>query len=221
MELPDREIFLQYRQNTNPPHMWENAVMTRDWRLVGGGELYYMPADPGQVNDVSEHYPDIVRRLRMAHEERWEEVRPLLDEYCPISIGADEENPACLGAMDVLGDVAWNQPHIRDAMRSTGHWAVDVERPGRYTFELRRWPEELGLPIDAVLQDEASNAINPSQARISIGDFAATADVPGDADSVGFEADLLPGRTDLEAWFMDSDGEERGAYYVYVERVSD
>ncbi|HCU34781.1 MAG TPA: Cerebroside-sulfatase [Armatimonadetes bacterium] len=219
MALPDREVFLQYRQNTDPPRMWENAVMTRDWRLVGGEELYHVSSDPGQVSDVAARYPDIARRLRIAHERWWAEVEPLLEQYCPISIGAEEENPACLGAMDVLGDVAWNQGHIRDAMRSTGCWAVEVERAGHYRFELRRWPRELGLPIDGVLQQAASSAIHPSRARIGIGGFEAVADVPAGAEAVVFEADLQPGRADLDAWFIDADGEERGAYYVYAERV--
>ncbi len=218
MDLPRREVFLQYRQSTEPPHMWENAVMTRDWRLVGGEELYYMPADPGQANDVAEHYPDMVRRLRIAHEEFWAEIEPLFSQPCPISLGADEENPTRLGAMDVLGDVAWNQGHIKAAQRSTGRWAVHVERDGHYTFELQRWPKELGLPIDAALPDEESTAIAPSQARISIGDVEATAEVPAGAERVTFEANLTAGVSELEAWFLDPDGEERGAYYVYVTR---
>ncbi len=216
--LPDREIFLQYRQSTEPPHMWENAVMTHDWRLVGGEELYHIPSDPGQATDLSEHYPDVVRRLRLAHEERWGEVRPLLEEYCPISIGADEENPTRLNAMDVMGDVAWNQPHIRAAQRSTGRWAVEIEQAGHYIFELQRWPKELGLPIDAELQKMGSTAIHPSRARLSLGDFEATTEVPAGAESVTFEADLQPGRTDLDAWFINDDGQELGAYYVYIER---
>ena len=142
MSLPDREIFVQYRQYTEPPEKWTNAVMTRDWRLIEGRELYYMPADPGQRNDVSEQYPDVVRRLREAHERWWDEVSPRLEEYCPISIRSDEENPTRLCAMDVMGDVAWNQPHIKAAQQSTGKWAVYVERDGDYEFELRRWPKE-------------------------------------------------------------------------------
>ena len=41
-----------------------------------------------------------------------------------------------------------------------------------------------------------------------------------DAVEVTFGLDLTQtGVTVLEAWFLDADGEERGAYYVYVERV--
>jgi hypothetical protein len=44
------------------------------------------------------------------------------------------------------------------------------------------------------------------------------ADVAAGAESVTFEANLTAGVSELEVWFMDADGEERGAYYVYVTR---
>ncbi len=45
--------------------------------------------------------------------------------------------------------------------------------------------------------------------------------VEPDAKEVTFEIDLdRAGVTMLDAWFRDKDGEERGAYYVYVERLS-
>ncbi len=229
--MPDREIFLQYHQSTEPPNMWENAVICRDWRLVNGDELYYMPADPGQQNDVAEHYPDMVRRLRIAHEEFWAEVEPTFAQPCPISLGADEENPTRLCAMDVLGDVAWNQAHIKAAQRSTGRWAVDVERDGRYRFELQRWPKEVGVAINETLPPEhqeicpfqpgsegPGEAIGDSRARMSIGGMDAVANVQPGAERVEFEANLKAGVTELEAWFIDADGAERGAYYVYVTR---
>jgi hypothetical protein len=82
--MPDREVFLQFRQSTEPPEMWENAVICRDWRLVGNGEeLCYIPADPGQRNNVADQYPDMHRRLRIAHEEFWAEVEPLLEPGLP------------------------------------------------------------------------------------------------------------------------------------------
>jgi hypothetical protein len=230
--MPDREVFLQFRQSTEPPEKWDNGVMCPDWRLIGGEELYYMPADPGQKNDVAEQYPDMVRRLRLAHEEFWAEIEGLFDQPCPISLGADEENPTRLGAMDVLGDVAWNQAHIKSAQRSTGRWAVNVEEDGQYTFELQRWPKEIATAINETLAPEhqeicpfnkemsegEGETIDPERARLSIGGMDAVSNVEPGAERVTFEANLTAGVTELEAWFIDPDGEERGAYYVYVTR---
>jgi len=219
-ELPDRTVFVQNRQSTQPPEKWRNCVMTRQWRLVHGGELFDMAADPGQREDVSSRHPDVVERMRAAHDAWWEEVSPLFEKFCPISLGAEEENPTTLCAMDVLGDVAWNQPHIREAMKSTGTWAVSVERPGEYEFRCRRWPRELGLPLDAVLKEIESVPLHPKKARLKIAGFEETVDAPPGAEYVTFRTQLEPGETRLDAWFIHDDGEERGAYYVDVERLS-
>ena len=230
----DRIQFLQYRQHTDPPEKWFNAVMTRRWRLVKGSELYDIKDDPAQRNDVADEHPDVVARLRAAHEGWWADVESGLREYCPIALGNDAENPTRLNAMDVMGDVAWHQSHIARAQESTGCWTVDVEQPGRYRFTLRRWPEELGLPIDANITDDearqltfaredaSGNTIHPVSARIGLFDWEQTQSIePGDT-TVVFECDVAQtGVTRLDAWFVDEDGDERGAYYVYVERLAD
>ena len=230
--LPDRTIFVQYRQNTNPPEKWENAVMTRRWRLIGGKELYDIKADPGQQNDIAAEHPDVVAHLRVAHERWWEEISPRLNRYCAIRLGNDAENPTRLDAMDVMGDVAWHQGHILMAQKSTGRWTVDVEREGEYRFSLRRWPEELDLAIEAgVPRDEADRiapyggggfecrAISPVKAHLKLFDYEETVDIEKDAREATFDLRLQQtGVTHLEAWFIHDDGETQGAYYVYVER---
>lgn len=228
----DRVEFLQYRQSTDPPEKWENAVMTRRWRLIGGRELYDIKADPGQLTDVAGQYPEVVARLRAAHERWWEEVSPRVAEYCPISIGSDAENPSRLDAMDVMGDVAWHQTAIVQAQKSAGSWRVKVEQPGTYRFALRRWPVELDLPLDGCvpLEDARSHiyappdpycqAIHPVQARLRLFDQEQAQPVAsGDREAV-FTMTLPAGVTQMDAWFREADGEEeRGAYYVYVERL--
>jgi arylsulfatase A-like enzyme len=227
--LPDRVQFLQYRQSTEPPEKWTNAVITKQWRLISGKELYDIKADPEQKNDVAEQQPQILERLRSAHEAWWDEVSPLFKQYCPISLGNDKENPTRLDAMDVMGDVAWHQTHIVLAQKSTGCWTVDVERTGRYTFSLRRWPEELDLPIDGAVspEDAAShiyagengtcNTINPVRARVKLFDQEMNMPVTSGMEEVTFTINLdRTGITQLDAWFIDENGEECGAYYVYV-----
>jgi arylsulfatase A-like enzyme len=230
----DRVHFLQYRQSTEPPEKWANAVISRRWRLVGGKELYDVKADPGQREDVAGEHPEAVARLRDAHEEWWREISPDLETYCPITIGSDRENPARLDAMDVMGDVAWHQTHIVLARKSTGRWTVDVERPGKYRFALRRWPEELDFPIAAGVSAEEADrhiyadgsgmceTITPNRARIRIFDREETAPVNSGDKEAAFTLDLArTGVTCLEAWFADDGGEEQGAYYVYVERLGE
>jgi len=229
--LPDRITVVQYRQNTETPEKWTNAVMSPRWRLIGGRELYDIKADPGQIRDVAGQRPEIVEKLRAFHDDYWGEVAPQLADYCPISLGNEAENPTRLDAMDVMGDIAWNQGMVIAAARSTGKWAVDVDRAGWYRFRLRRWPEELNLPIDGTISDAeaARNAyaqeskaarIRPARAQLKLFDTEAEADIAPGAREATFELNVpRTGRTTLEAWFLSDVTDRRGAYYVYVERM--
>lgn len=229
--VPPRIHFVQYRQHTDPPEKWTNAVLTARYRLVGGRELYDIRSDPGQRRDVARDHPEVVQRLRAAHEAWWAQVAPEFSRYCPLSLGNDAENPTRLNSMDVLGDVAWNQGHILEAQKSTGRWAVEVERPGRYRFSLRRWPDELDLPLDAAAPPEeaeripytpgaGSVALHPLRARVKLFDREKTVPVIPGAHEVTVEFVVnQTGVTRLDAWFADPSGEERGAYYVTVERL--
>ena len=237
--LPDDRVhFLQYRQDTVPPEKWTNAVMTRRWRLVRGEELYDIKADPGQRRDVAAKHQDVVNRLRRAHDAWWDEISPGLEAYCPITLGDPAENPTRLCAMDVLGDVAWHQTHIAQVKESTGTWAVEIERPGRYRFSLRRWPEERDLAIDGTIpQDEAQTliyapqdapedarpvAIRPVEASLTLFDEEHRRPVRVGEAAVVFTLDLSrTGTTLLHASFIDEEGDIQGAYYVDIERLDE
>ena len=214
------------------PEREGSAVMTQRWRLVHGKELYDIAADPSQQNDVAEQHPEIVVRLRAEHEAWWAEVTPTFDQFCHISLGNDAENPTRLDAMDVMGDVAWHQTMIVNAKKITGRWNVDVEQPGKYKISLRRWPEELGLPIDAAVTQQDANShiyasgdgacktLAPVRARLQLFNQKWIQPVEHGMKAVTFTINLeQTGETQLEAWFSDETGDECGAYYVYVERA--
>ncbi len=230
----DRVHFLQYRQDTVPPEKWTSAVMTRRWRLVRGEELYDIKADPGQRRDVAADHPAEVERLRRAHDAWWDEISPGLEAYCPIELGNPAENPTRLCAMDVLGDVAWHQTHIAQAKRSTGTWAVEIDRPGRYRFSLRRWPTERELAISGVIppdearrliyapEDGRSEPIRPVEARLSLFDDERSVSLQSGDKTADFTVDVKrTGTTFLDASFIDEEGDIQGAYYVDVERVGE
>ena len=106
-----------------------------------------------------------------------------------------------------------------------------MERPGEYRFSLRRWPEELNLPIDAPVPEEEAaripytrgadcQTIRPVTARLKL--FGREERVPVNEGTPAVTILLSiaqTGVTELEAWFIDASGEERGAYYVQVERL--
>ena len=228
----DRVEFLQYSQCSTQPDKWRNAVMTRRWRLVYGRELYGIKADPEQRVDVAGEHPDVVRRLRDAHEQWWAEILPDLARYSPITIGSDAENPSRLDAMDVMGDIAWHQTAVVEAKKSAGIWNVDVAEEGEYVFRLRRWPEELDLPIDAGVSPEEARhhiyapdtgdckTIAPTEARLKLFGQETILPVEPGAKEVPFRLPVTrTGETRLEACFADRCEEQWGAYYVYVART--
>jgi hypothetical protein len=111
---------------------------------------------------------------------------------------------------------------------------VDVEQTGTYRFSLRRWPQELDIPIEASIPQEDVDrlapyyvkggffcqSITPSQAQFKIFDHEEILSVDSGAKEMTFTLELQQtGVTELEAWFLNDSGERQGAYYVYVERI--
>ena len=66
--------------------MWKGfAVRNERFRLVENS-LYDMQKDPFQTNNVSEDFPEVVKSMRKAYQEFWEETRPLMvNENVPMS----------------------------------------------------------------------------------------------------------------------------------------
>jgi hypothetical protein len=92
-------------------------------------------------------------------------------------------------------------------MVANGYWVLDVTRPGKYQFELRRWPKHVDDSIEA------------TKARLKIADVDASQPVPDGATKTTFSVPLEAGRTRLQTWLTMPDGRERGAYFVYIRRV--
>jgi hypothetical protein len=109
-----------------------------------------------------------------------------------------------------------------------GYWAIDVEKPGRYVFELRRWPAEAALAITASAEPGApvpgTEAFRVRDgvpfaavdAMLAIGDRELSARVDQHDQYVSFEVELDAGMTPLAAVFKDEESRELGAYYVTV-----
>ena len=111
---------------------------------------------------------------------------------------------------------------------NTGFWNVKVTEPGEYQFRLRRWPEEVDLPISASLAPGAAVpgakayrttdgvAIKPTTAHLQIGDVTVSKTIDAEAKEVTFELTVKAGKKTLSASFEADDGTVHGAYFVYV-----
>ncbi|QYY35981.1 arylsulfatase [Ruficoccus sp. ZRK36] len=219
----ERNIFVNFRQNTEPPRKWDTSMMRGPWRLVKGRELYHIGEDPGQRKDVAAEHPELAAQMLADYEAYWAEVEEGLKVFCPLYLGCPEENPVRLDAMDVMGDMVWRQENIIRAQTCSGRWNVKVVADGKYRFKLQRWPEELDLSIDApVANDDRApcEIIAPSAAKIRLGDVEATVPVKSGEVFAEITAELKAGEDVLEAYFLDEAGQLlQGAYYVYIERL--
>ena len=208
------------QQRIDHPQKWRNAVvMTPRWRLIKGSELYDMKADPGQKHNIAGKHADLVAELRKAYERWWADVSKRFDEYCEIPIGIEAEPVVRIACHDWHGpQVPWNQGHIRQGMEANGVWAVKVARSGKYQISLCRWPTEVDRPITAAIP--GGQAIRATKARLKIADVDVSQPIANGATAATFDVSLQAGKTRMQTWFTDEQGASRGAYYVYVKRLS-
>ena len=223
----ERVIVTDSQRVENPIKWKDSATMSQRWRLVNGTELYDIQADPGQQHDIAEAHSEVVAELREHYEAWWELVSERFDEECPIVVGTQHEQVACLTTHDWHGEAhAWSQGMIRRGMECNGYWAVDISEAGTYRFELCRWPHEEGRAITEGIPGEqlglyhGGRALDLKTAHIRIDEQDATQEIAPDATGVTFTFDLQAGETRLHTRFSDETGELAiGAYYVYVTRV--
>jgi len=215
---PDRMLMV-HSQRIEYPEKWrKSAVMTQQWRLINGKELYDIQTDPAQKNDVGGANQKVVKKLRRSYERLWADLSKGFDDYCEIIIGSDKQNLTRLMSHDWhTPKVPWNQGAIRSGMQANGFWAVEIDRDGTYEFALRRWPKEASAPINAAI--EGGKAIKATKARIKIANVEKSKPVDHEAVEVTFRLNLKAGKTKLQTWFTDNGGASRGAYYVYAKRL--
>lgn len=233
----ERTLFTDSQREERLRKWKDTAVMTQQWRLVNRSkdstapkyELYDIGKDPGQKTDLAAQKPQIVKALQAQYDAWWQRVSADGEEYVRIVLGAEPENPSSLNCMDWHGDSinVWNQRQIRQAPVANGFWAVDVHQAGRYRFELRRWPREVNLPIDAAYVDTKPNlektpgvGVHAVKAQLSIGSVTREATVKSGDKYAEFTTSLPKGPAELHATLTDANGAIRGAYYVYVERLN-
>lgn len=201
-----RTLFVQSHRMENPIKWRQSAVMTDQYRLVDGTQLFDMEADPQQRYNIAGRKPEIYKEMRQAYELWWKDVSKRFDEYCRIPLGAAEANPTRLTCHDWHGSrVPWHQSHISRRLPANGKWAVTVARPGRYRFTLRERPAVAKFPLPA------------EAARVQVAGQAAAVRVPEGATAVPVELDLPEGHAMLETTFIEDGRPQRGAYFVEVE----
>ena len=151
---PDR-VLVTDSQRVRDPQKWrKSAVMTQQWRLINGEQLFAIQDDPAQQHDISSQHPEVVSRLRSFYDRWWNELEPTFSIPCRIYLGHPRDTPATLTAHDWIHNrgIPWNQAQIRDGIAGPefdGFWHVHVHQTGTYRIELARWPFETLHPLRA------------------------------------------------------------------------
>ena len=226
--LPERMLVVQYGQILKK---WDACILWNRWRLVGENELYDLRNDFAQKSNVASAHPDVLQRMRDHYERWWEGVEPTLGEYCPLSIGADQENPVILTSSD-WQDIYCDNVHTVLAGQGGpqgGPWNVVVEKSGPYEISLSRWPLARALALDAPcpakemtagkLEEGKALPIAGAKLKVAGQEYSLTTK-PGDQAAV-FRVTLQAGtQTKLHGRFQDAQGADLcGAYYALIRRT--
>tara|TARA_B110000305_G_scaffold235578_1_gene295434 strand:- start:6470 stop:8236 length:1767 start_codon:yes stop_codon:yes gene_type:complete len=231
----ERAIITDSQRVVDPIKWKDSSTMTQRWRLINGTELYDIEADPGQSQNVAAQNPAVVSSLRSEYDKWWASISPGFTQEERLVIGSDAQNPVVLNAHDWITTAPvspWNQGHIRRGEKIAGYWSVVVEEAGTYDVELRRWPKELAMPINAELKPGApvigleayrspvGRSIGAVSAILYVGDFYEQKQVSATDEGIHFQLELKQGPTKFRATFKTGPNHNDviGAYYAVVKR---
>ncbi len=231
----DRVICVNNQQLYTPRKYKDMQVMTSQYRLTRSQRdnilmLTDIKRDPSQSVNLIDSLPDVASRLKEEYEHWWEHISERFDEVAYNYIGGEQQRVTltCHSWHDTK-EMTYGQIHVREGVKDNGYLPVRACKSGRYRFRLSRWPEEAQTPICAGLPavdniPYASTlpqgvALDIKSISCKIGDLDQTKEVKPTDKYVDFEYELAAGDYKLETLMLDSEGVNRGAYYVYIEEL--
>ncbi|MFZ9822337.1 MAG: arylsulfatase, partial [Gemmataceae bacterium] len=212
--MPDRKLVVQYGQK---PQKNEACVLWNHWRLVHGRELYHIGNDPAQKEDLASSQPEILRTMQAHYDQWWSGVEPLLDDFVPIVIGSEKQNPVTLTSADWANVYCDNMNDLRNGKRVNSNWNILPAKEGTYEIALSRWPKEAGAglaekvppfkAVDGILPE--GKALPVASVRLKIGTLDKTVSVKPSDREARFTVDLQAGqKLSMQSWLLDSSGNE-------------
>lgn len=235
----ERFVITDSQRVVDPVKWRQCSVMGQDWRLVNGKELYYLPEDPGQANNIAAKHPERVAKMRAFYEDWWADLEPGFAETAEFIIGNEASKVVRLTGHDWISKQVppWNQSHIRKIAKTItdayeDYWAVDVEVAGTYEVKLYRWAPEANVAMNANLKAE------PDQPGIGVpfsafkgegleiesavfvidGALIEKKNVDGSMPYVSFDIALKKGKQKLSPHFILKDKKHLGALYAIIEK---
>ncbi len=233
--LPERMLVINYSRMPTPynepdviPKKAGAAVLWKRWRLLEDRALYDLASDPLQKQNVAKQHPEVVQKMREHLQTWWDGVQGRVNEPERVVIGSDAENPTMLTACEWFDVFIDQQAQVRRGDLKNGVWHLKVATAGEYEIELRRWPREANVALDAAApagkltdgQVPRGVALPIVKASLEIGSEKKSLDLTTGATHATFRIQLDAGPTELKSTFFNTEGKPLlGAYYAYVRRM--
>ena len=207
----ERLLFFQSHRGDEPVEFHNFAVRSQQWKLLrnsGFGkenpdgefpfELYRIPEDPREENDLAPNHPELVQRYRDEYRS-WllgvSSTRP--DNYDPprIIIGSDEETSTDLSIQDWRVDA-------QEGWGVNGRWMVDVVSPGPYKATVK-WDHPIG----------------ERTVTLKAGEFSAEGQLDAGSQELSFPAIQLPeGQQAISVEISGDPGRKDMLRFLAIER---
>lgn len=227
----ERMLVIDTQRNQLPVKGRNPAVMQGEWRLVNSKELYNVAIDPGQQLDISDQYPERVKKMRAFYNDWWSSLKPDI-RYAEIPIGYLAANPVLITIHDIHATAypPWNQVMIRQGEANPkGYYSIKIVEDGDYQFKLYRYSPESGLALNASVEkiDGTSymdglpegKALAIDKGFIKIGDTSFESNNENSDNFVLVKANLSKGSYALSSTFLTQDGSALAAYYTEIEKL--
>ena len=214
--------------NAAKPLKERGAVLWKKWRYLNNKALYNVSQDPHEDTNIASKHPEVVAKMSKHLNTWWNDVKHDANKIHRVTIGSSKENPIMLSACDWYNIFVDQQKQVRNGDERSGYWHVEVDQPGTYEFEMRRWPVESGYGLnDAISETKvtdgvlpAGKAFNIASARIKVGAQEQRVKIYPNDKSARFIFDLEAGKKSIITFFDDAKGKRIvGAYYLYVKRI--
>ncbi len=229
--IADRMFVVQYYHHD--VKKYDVAVIWNNWRYMPlyRDELYDIKTDPGQKNNIAANHADVVAKMKAYYEQWWSGVEPRINDFVCTHIGSEKQKEVLITSVNWVNIRADGRETVRQpkpALDKGGILNVMVESAGTYVFELRRWPREADAALNAGLpafvprfgKPESEGKSFPIvKTKMIIDGVEKTIDSPGTDKAVIVNLDLKKGKSTLQAWFCDANGNALcGSFYVYVKQ---
>ncbi|SHH45859.1 arylsulfatase [Clostridium grantii] len=235
----DRKLIIHCMQLDYPEKYKDFTVLTQDYAFIKTKNddqenmlLFDMKNDYGQKKNIIKENMSMCNEYIRIYEKWWDDVTSNGQyDYSYINIGHDDrEMKLTCHAWHGNTNMAYSQINIRKGIYGSGYWTLEVEKEGKYSIELRRWPRETNLLLsEGVAKIPATEKTHQRPegkvyeicgAKISIQGNFQIQELSSKDSAATFIVDLHQGKTKLQTWFLCKNGDCIGAYYIYIKYIS-